>query len=168
MFKCLIPWGYAVLNYDNDLNGICPDDDNSRLQFWKQAPIARMNCSKLAGNRVKDGGCPRETVVGYLQDKYNKQFILDQIKIYDANFIMCCSGYDTNTNPIVDFIKHNYLTDLFKINDYIWYLKSTKKVVLDTYHFSNWGMHSNRAIAEESEKIRDSIIDAKEKGYIIA
>lgn len=114
MLKCLIPWAYASLLYDNETQGMCPKDEISKIGFWMTAPIARINCGKVAGNRVKDGGCPRKKVIGYLKE--SKTFILKQLMIYDANIILCCSGYDTQSNPIIDFIKSNYLPDLAQIN----------------------------------------------------
>ena len=66
MLKCLIPWAYASLLYDNETQGMCPKDEISKIGFWMTAPIARINCGKVAGNRVKDGGCPRKKVIGYL------------------------------------------------------------------------------------------------------
>ena len=165
MMKCLIHWAYASLLYDNDNQGICPNDEISKIGFWMTAPIARMNSGKIAGNRVKDGGCPREKVVSYLEK--SRIFILRQIEMYNANIIMCCAGFDIVSNPIVDFIKSNYLDDLTKINNYIWFSSSKKKIVIDSYHFSNWCVNSNDAILQEARNIRDSIVEAKLKGFTI-
>ncbi len=161
MLKCLIPWAYASLLYDNETQGMCPKDEISKIGFWMTAPIARINCGKVAGNRVKDGGCPRKKVIGYLKE--SKTFILKQLKIYDANIILCCSGYDTQSNPIIDFIKSNYLQDLAKINNYIWFSVAQKKIIIDSYHFSNRYINSY----QEAKYIRDSILEAKSKGFTI-
>jgi len=162
MFQCLIPWGYAALYFDNEYNGICPNNDVSKLEFWRTAPIARINSGKIAGNRVSNGGCPRNKVIEYLET--SKSFIIEQIKLYDANVIMCCTGYDSMSNPVIDFLKDNYLPDLNKVSNYLWYSKLSKKIVLDTYHFSNPNMWSKDAISEETIKIRDSILNAMKEG----
>ena len=163
MLKCLIPWSYAALLFDNDINGICPTDSITKIGFWMSAPIARMNCGKVAGNRVIDGGCPRPKVVEYLSQSH--EFILNQISLYDANIIMCCSGYDSSSNPVIDFIKEYYLTDLQKVNNYVWVSNRRKKIVIDSYHFSKWELRSETNIQSEAEKIRDSIIEAISKGF---
>lgn len=124
-----------------------------------------MNCGKVAGNRVKYGGCPRNKVVSYLEE--SKSFILQQIELYDANILLCCSGYDKASNPIVDFIKENYLFDLKQINNYVWFSSSTNKIVICSYHFSNRKINNEEAIMCEAQYIRDSILEAKQKGYTI-
>ena len=78
---------------------------------------------------------------------------------------MCCSGYDSSSNPVIDFIKEYYLTDLQKVNNYVWVSNRRKKIVIDSYHFSKWGLTSENNIQSEAEKIRDSIIEAISKGF---
>ena len=82
---------------------------------------------------------------------------------YDANIILCCSGYDTQSNPIIDLIKSNYLPDLAKINNYLWFSVSQKKIIIDSYHFSNRYINSD----QEAKNIRDCILEAKLKGFTI-
>ena len=48
MLKCLIPWAYASLLYDNETQGMCPKDEISKIGFWMTAPIARINVSVSA------------------------------------------------------------------------------------------------------------------------
>ena len=165
MYKCLIPWTYAALLFDNEVNGICPNDEISRIGFWLTAPLARINCGKVAGKRDKDGGCPREKVVSYLEE--SKDFITRQIMLYNANIIMACTGYDTLTNPVIEYINKNYLPDLEQINDYIFASKSTNKIVINSYHHANRKFRSDIAIQQETLNIRDAILDAREKGYTI-
>ena len=160
MYKCLIQWGYAAINFDNG-DEICLDDE-SKIQFWRDAPIARMNCGKVAGKRVKNGGCNRKKVKEYLETQ--KDFILEQLKIYDANIIMCCSGSDTKSNPIVEFIKAHYLHELEKINNYVYASKERKTMVIDSYHFANPLLWSDDSKLAEANRIRLAMIDAYEKG----
>ena len=166
MFKCLLPWSYAALHFEKDDKELLALSESSMIKFWMSAPIARMNCGKIAGNRVKDGGCPRSKVIEYLTE--SSQFILEQIKMYDANIIMCCTGYDTSSNPVVDFIKECYLPDLFKVNYYSWYSPSSKKIIIDSYHFSNRRrIKSNEDIDNETFYIKNSIFDTISKGFYI-
>jgi hypothetical protein len=159
MYKCLIQWGYAAINFDNE---ICLDNE-SKIEFWRDAPIARMNCGKVAGKRVKNGGCNRKKVKEYLETQ--KDFILEQLKIYDANIIMCCSGSDTKSNPIVDFIKAHYLHDLEKINNYVYVSKERKTTVIDSYHFANPLLWKDDLKLIETKNIKFAMIDAYQKGY---
>ena len=163
MYKCLIQWGYAAINFDKG-DEICLDDE-SKIEFWRDAPIARMNCGKVAGKSVKNGGCNRKKVIEYLETQ--KDLILEQLKIYDANIIMCCSGSDTKSNPIVDFIKTHYLHDLEKINNYIYASKEIKTMVIDSYHFANPLLWSDASKLAEANRIRLAMIDACQKGYSI-
>lgn len=165
MYKCLIPWAYAALLFDNEVKGVCPEDEITRIGFWMASPMARINCGKVAGKRDKDGGCPRNKVVSYLKE--SQEFITRQIKLYDANIILCCTGYDSKTNPVIEFIKDYYLFDLEMISNYVWASKSTNKIVIDSYHHSNRNLKDNIAIQKEAMNIRDAILDALEKGYKI-
>lgn len=165
IFKCLIPWGYASLLFDNETNGVCPDDDISRIGFWMTAPIARINCGKLSGKRVKDGGCNREKVVEYLNN--GKDFILRQLKLYDSNIIMCCTGYDTKSNPVIDFIKERYVEDLRKIDNYVWYSDKYRKIIIDSYHFANQNLRLDYNKNIETINIRNAICEAMQKGCLI-
>ena len=114
---------------------------------------------------VKDGGCDRNKVISYIEQ--SKSFILKQIQLYDANIIMCTTGYDSQTNPVIDFLKEMYLPDLLKVNNYLWFSVSQGKVVLDTYHFANFEMRADDKKISEANNIRDSLLDAKSKGYNI-
>lgn len=165
IFKCLIPWVQATLEYDKKGLSLSLDDKDELIDFWIKTPMVRINCSKLAGKRVKDGGCSRNKVIGYLED--NKDFFLKQIKLYDANIIMCCSGYDVQSNPIIDFLQKYLLQDLLKINNYVWFSNKEKVMVLDTYHFSNWKFHNLKNIIGEANNIKEKILDAKLKGYLL-
>lgn len=165
MFKCLIPWSQAALLYDDESIDLGLEDKEQLINFWLCAPIVRMNCSKLAGSRVKDGGCNRQKVIGYLDR--NRSYLLEQVRLYNANIIMCASGYDTQSNPVVDFLKEMYLPDLLKVNNYLWFSESQRKVVLDTYHFANPLMRSDERKVLEAKAIKNSLLEAKDKGYEI-
>lgn len=56
---------------------------------------------------------------------------------------MCTTGYDSQTNTVIDFLKEMYLPDLLKVNNYLWFSVSQGKVVLDTYHFANFEMRAD-------------------------
>lgn len=165
MFKCLIPWSQAALLYDSDSLTLNFGDKEQLIDFWFNAPIARMNCGKMAGKQVKNGGCDRNKVISYIEQ--SKSFLLKQIQLYDANIIMCTTGYDSQTNPVIDFLKEMYLPDLLKVNNYLWFSVSQGKVVLDTYHFANFEMRADDKKISEANNIRDSLLDAKSKGYNI-
>lgn len=165
MYKCLIQWGYAAINFDKG-DEICLDDE-SKIEFWRDAPIARMNCGKVAGATVKNGGCSPKKLQEYLIK--GKDFILKQISLYNANIIMCCSGSDSekeeDLNPIVVFLRSYHLKDLKKLNNYVWASQKHKIIVIDCYHFANWELHSDASKLAEANRIRLAMIDACQKGY---
>lgn len=126
-------------NYMNLCSGIFELLNNNKLYTFKDIglnqksrktfehmPLVRMNCKKQAGT----SSISNSKLKKYL-DKY-KSFIIEQLDIYDANIILCCGG----SSIIKNFVAKEYIKDLELINYWIYYSRSTKKIIIDSYHFS--------------------------------
>ena len=46
------------------------------------------------------------------------------------NILLCCGA----SGAIKDFVAENYLTDLMKLNNWIYYSPQTRKMVIDSWH----------------------------------
>ena len=103
-------------------------------EYYETAPIARVNCKKTVGSEK----CPNGVLQKHLETYCD--LLLKQIDLYDADVILCCGG----SNLIKDFIKKAYLPDLEKVKetDWMYYSKSTNKLVVNSYHPSYPGRSS--------------------------
>ena len=131
-YKQLMRWAYGLLAFDS--KGKTPSfamANNPKVYgpFYDEAPIARINCKKQAG-----GGAISNSLLKTYMERYS-DLLLRQINLYDADILLCCGGQGIITNYI---LKH-YLPDTRKINTWIYYSESARKVVIDSYHPSFWG-----------------------------
>ena len=124
----LMTWSYGLLTMA--VSGkIIPFEQVSNLEdirtFYEQAPIARVNCKKQVG----ESEISTATLNDYVK-RYAK-WLLRQITLYDADIILCC---DASGHIPKSFVQDEYLTDLERINDWIYYSMKAGKVVIDSYH----------------------------------
>ena len=136
-YSNLTLWAYALLDASEgnpiDIFEMTPTWDMLR-EYYETAPIARVNCKKTVGSEK----CPNGVLLKHLETYGD--LLLKQIDLYDADVILCCGG----SNLIKDFIKKAYLPDLEKVKDTDWmyYSKSTNKLVVNSYHPSYPGCSS--------------------------
>lgn len=124
----LMMWSYGLLTMA--VSGkMIPVEQVSNLEkirtFYEQAPVARVNCKKQVG----EGEIPTAKLKSYVK-RYAK-WLLRQITLYDADIILCC---DASGHILTSFVQDEYLPDLKRINDWIYYSVQTGKVVIDSYH----------------------------------
>lgn len=122
-------WSYAILNalagnYITEYD-MTPSWDRLR-EFYETAPISRVNCKKSLGGQT----CP-DDILQYHLETYG-DLLLEQIKIYDADIILCCGGGGMIKNYIVE----NYLPDLEPISKarWVYYSPSSRKILIDSFH----------------------------------
>lgn len=122
-------WSYSILNAmsGNDITeyDMTPSWDQLR-EFYETAPISRINCKKSLGA----SSCP-DDVLQYHLETYG-DLLLEQIKIYDADIILCCGG----GGRIKNFIVKNYLPDVKPISkaEWLYHSPSSDKILIDSFH----------------------------------
>lgn len=164
MCKYLATWVYAIDHLmDDRIESILSSiPANVILSHWyKKAAVARMNLKKIKGG----SSITNSKFWKFITNSKEKEFIIKQLNLYkDANIILCCASKyegDTEVNPILDFLKENYLPDLSQIsksNYTVYYSPSRDIKVLDLYHFASSEINKYVDYYEESSKM---IIDLR-------
>jgi hypothetical protein len=125
-YKNIALWLYGLLNIDN--NGKSPlyntVTKKEYTDFFDQTSFAYANIKKVAGE---------SSITNRVLRQYfdcDKDFILKEILILDADIIICCGG----SGIIKDFIVENVYKDLKFINNWMYYSESENKLIIDSYH----------------------------------
>ena len=110
--------------------GYLPWDKVNDVTFcdkvWNETAVARINLKK------NDGGASIDTaVLASFAEKY-KDLIVSQIKLHDANIIVCCGG----SSYIKNFVVDNIYNDAEKLNNWIYYSQSKNVWIIDAYHMN--------------------------------
>ena len=110
--------------------GYLPWDKVNDVTFcdkvWNETAVARINLKK------NDGGASIDTaVLASFAEKY-KDLIVSQIKLHDANIIVCCGG----SSYIKNFVVDNIYNDAEKLNNWIYYSQSKNVWIIDSYHMN--------------------------------
>lgn len=126
-YKNLMRWVYGLLTID--ANGHAKsfaeiDSQGVYQPFYDQAPVARVNCKKQVGKSSIE-----TSVLKSYMERY-KDLLVKQIAAYDANILLCCGA----SEAIKDFVAEHYLTDLVKLNNWVYYSPQTHKMVIDSWH----------------------------------
>lgn len=141
-YKSLRMWSYGLLNTDD--NGNYPSFEEAAnmdksAPFYLKAPIARMNVKKECG-----GGRLYNSVLSEHIDTY-KDYIIEQLDIYDKADIILATGPIVNNVIIDDYFKKCKKIEDWKPVSYgcIWinYSPSIKKIVICGYHPSHYCSH---------------------------
>lgn len=126
-------WAYAILNAlsGNDITEyeMTPSWDKLR-EFYETAPISRVNCKKTVG-----GSRCLDNVLKHHLDAYG-DLLLEQIRIYDADIILCCGG----SGMIKDYVIENYMDDFKPVSKakWVYHSASSNKILIDSYHPSSF------------------------------
>ena len=93
--------------------------------YYEKVPLVRINCKIEIG-----GSCVENNVLVESMHK-NKTFLIEQIKLYKANIILCCGS------AIFYFLKKNCFHDMKEVDDsedWIYYSKTKNVVIINSYH----------------------------------
>lgn len=125
-FPNLELWVYGLMNIpDRKVVSFSRADNETRLQgFYENAPIARVNCKKQP-----DAKAASNTVLQKYMDNY-ADLLTEQIKLYDADIILCTGGQGL----LVKFLHDYVYTDLVQFNEHCYYSPSAGVVAVRQYH----------------------------------
>ena len=125
-FPNLELWVYGLMNIpDRKVVSFSRADNETRLQgFYENAPIARVNCKKQPDAKVASN-----TVLQKYMDNY-ADLLTEQIKLYDADIILCTGGQGL----LVKFLRDHVYTDLVQFNEHCYYSPSAGVVAVRQYH----------------------------------
>ena len=128
-YRNLTLWAYALINAMQGGEILTYNDTptwNELREHYCTAAIARVNCKKQIGSSSISDAELKAHIVKYAD------FLEEQVKMYDANIILCCGG----GGVMIDFIKEHYLPDLERFSDrnWVYFSASTRKIVINSYH----------------------------------
>ena len=90
----------------------------------------RINC------KIEKGGPRVDNQVLIESMNRQKEFLIEQIKLYHANIILCC-GFQNGYNAILKFLNDNIFEDLELVPDtdkWIYFSRHYNILVIDSYH----------------------------------
>ncbi|MDR2130898.1 MAG: hypothetical protein LBP56_07030 [Odoribacteraceae bacterium] len=126
-YKNLAYWTYGLLAFDETHDAPAFD----ALDFWEEAfpafdqkPLAIVNCKKEAGKGSINPAVLQEHI-----DRY-APFIKEQIEILDPDIIVCGGG----SSVIKEFVANHVYPGIVKVNNWVYYDDTRRKVVIDSYH----------------------------------
>ena len=148
--KNLMRWVYGlfIINSGGRAKPFAEADRQELYQpFYDQAPVARVNCKKQVGTSSIDTSVLRAYMKRY------KDLLLRQIKMYDADMLLCCGG----SGAIKDFVADNYLADLTKVNDWVYHSPQTGKFVIDSWHPTYTGDTHEKMYTDMMRAVSDAV-----------
>lgn len=126
-YKNYMWWFYGLLSLCDHHKLLSYAEANQQdrfLPFFESNPVVRVNCKK----RIGGGTLAYSTLQSILLR--DKDYIVKQLDIYDADIIFCCGG----SSALKNFVGEYYITDLKCINSWMFYSDSQNKLVVDSYH----------------------------------
>ena len=148
--KNLMRWVYGLLTIDgNGRAKLFAEADRQDVYqpFYDNAPVARVNCKKQVGTSSISTSVLRSYMERY------KDLLLRQIRVYDANILLCCGG----SGAIKDFVAANYVTDLVKLNEWVYYSPQTGKIVIDSWHPTYTGDTHEKMYTDMMMNVEDAL-----------
>lgn len=127
----IIYWLYGLTHSIDNPNSFFLEikDGVKCFGFYERYPLVRLNCKKISGGST----CSCKSLQKYLNNPEYSLLLGEQIKLFNANIIVCCGG----SNRIANFvIEQCYKTDVWKQfeEDSLWYNEKEELLVIDTYH----------------------------------
>ena len=131
-YRKLNRWVYGILKSDNNTYPPFEDvtDYNEMGHFYESAPLVRINC------KIEIGGASVEDQVLIDSMNKHKDFLVEQIKLYHPNIILCC-GFQNGENAICKFIQENIYEDLDLVpntDHWVFYSQKHDVIAIDSYH----------------------------------
>lgn len=154
----ILYWLYGMTH--NNVGRVIPFseimDGYKCFQFYEKYPLVRINCKKNHGGYSISNG----ELKSYLSDPDYSVLLAKQIKLFNADIILCCGG----SGLIKSFVEEKCYDDLIRINNWMFYSSKFEKLVINSYHPSC--RKSRRWLYEELMKnyilfIRNSSVFSK-------
>ncbi|MBP5677449.1 MAG: hypothetical protein J6W88_03010 [Bacteroidales bacterium] len=125
-FPNLELWVYGLMNIpERKVMSFARADNQTRLQgFYENAPIARVNCKKQQDVKAASNAVLQKYMTNYAD------LLASQIKLYDADIILCLGGQGI----MVKFIKDHVFNDLEQVNEHCWFSAEAGVAVVKQFH----------------------------------
>lgn len=108
----------AAFNKDEPMKNLMAD--------WDSAAVAKINVKKQPGGATSSFAEISKSMEDY------KEFLVRQIKLLNANIIICCDGRGVILSAIKDWVYPNAK----QINEFTWYDKDSETLLIKSYHLS--------------------------------
>ncbi|MDE7368246.1 MAG: hypothetical protein K2N08_00525 [Muribaculaceae bacterium] len=115
---------------------------------WDKAAVAKINVKKQPG-----GSTSSFSEISQAMEDY-KEFLVKQVKLLNANIIVCCDGRGVILSAIRDWVYPNAK----KVNDFVWYDKEAETLLINSYHLS-----ARKSYKNLYDRVISSYVDALAK-----
>lgn len=126
--------------------------------YYEKVPLVRINCKIELGSSSVDN----EDLIESMNK--NKSFLIEQLKMYKANIILCCGHNQKKGNVILNFVKEHYLKDMEIVHDsgeWLYYSKDKNIIIIDSYHPSYSGVTEEWSYCELVKNFSQSVSKKK-------
>lgn len=136
-YRKLKRWVYGIFKSTNEFDIPTFDyvyrNSEELAKFYEQVPLVRINCKMKSGVST----ISNRELSSYINR--DKDFLIEQIKIYQPNVIVCC-GNQNGVNIILNQVVKDIYPDLCKVEntgEWVYYSKISDVLVIDSYHPSS-------------------------------
>lgn len=132
----IVYWLYGLTHLTNNPSVFFSEiEEGSKcFRFYERYPLLRLNCKKVSGGST----CSDKMLQKYLDYPMYSNILEDQIRLFNANVIVCCGGGGLIARFVMD---RCYNTDNWKQFDgeSLWYDETNERLVINPYHPSFTG-----------------------------
>lgn len=136
-YRKLKRWVYGIFKSTNESDIPTFDyvygNSDELAKFYEQAPLVRINCKmKNGGNTVSNN-----ELLSYINN--DKEFLIQQIKMYQPNVIVCCGNQNEENIILTQLVRGIYgdLKVIENTGNWVYYSKDSNVLVIDSYHPSS-------------------------------
>lgn len=99
------------------------------FRFYERYPLLRLNCKKLSGGST----CSNKVLQKYLDYPVYSDILSNQIRLFNANVIVCCGGGGCMARFVMD---RCYNTDNWQQfeGESLWYDEKNERLIVNPYH----------------------------------
>ena len=133
-YRKLKRWIYALSVSSNETDipsfEFVKSHSSELAHFYEEAPLVRINCKNTIGSNTVSN-----TKLKYYINR-DSNFLTKQIKLYQANIIICC-GHQNGENTILNSLVRKAYPDINlvdKTGEWIYHSEQSNVLVIDSYH----------------------------------
>jgi hypothetical protein len=130
----IVYWLYGLTHLTTNPSELFSEieEGSDCFRFYERYPLLRLNCKKLSGGST----CSNKVLQKYLDYPVYSNILSDQIRLFNANVIVCCGGGSCMTRFVMD---RCYNTDNWQQfeGESLWYDEKNERLIINPYHPSS-------------------------------
>lgn len=130
----IVYWLYGLTHLTNNPSEFFSEieEGSECFRFYERYPLLRLNCKKVSGGST----CSDKLLQKYLDYPVYSDILSDQIRLFDANVIVCCGGGGCITRFVLDRCYNNDNWQQFE-GESLWYDEINERLIINPYHPSS-------------------------------